>query len=280
MFKIISFKKTESTLENVVHLRKIRCMKTYIIFIFLILCYNGNSQNRFRTIVHESEYVSTKNDLDSLKNHDFKPLIKGGEISYVFGVIGNEYKRIRIKILDVVKDSLNPYVYHIKGASKVGSNLERFEGVIRLDGIKQLKPTVVEIDDQSMPSIYEGVLSASYEFYEPKNNKHSGFFSGTYHGKFRITAENEVLCNDLDLFSDRYINNMFVGTWTDYQTNDSKLCKWADFRVPDVSGDFDLGAGEFSPNKKYNDKGWKTYHEAFFNNDKKALEIEEGTWWK
>jgi len=133
----------------------------------------------------------------------------------------------------------------------------------------------------SLPTTYQGIISGIYEFKEPTDREHSGVFEGTYQAMFQIVEEdNKVYYNDLDLYRDSYINNMYQGFWTDYQTKEAKICKWADFRVPDVPGDFDLGAGEFSPNEKYNNKGWKTYNDAYLKNDKIALDAEEAVWWE
>lgn len=69
-----------------------------------------------------------------------------------------------------------------------------------------------------------------------------------------------------------------MGTWTSYANNSSKRCNWGEFRIP-YSGDLDIGAGEFSPDTKYLDKGWDTYYRAFIQNDTNALEEEESAWW-
>lgn len=254
-------------------------MKILLVSLFILFNLSVKSQNRFTEIVHDSEYLSSKNDLDSLRKFNFKPLLSGLEVSYVFGVIGDRYKRIRVKILSIHKDVENDFLYHIKGKSKVGSTIEGFEGTLTLTNIHQLKPSSLD-GEFDISTIYEGVLSGVYEFYEPKNKMHSGIFKGKYQGKFRISVEDEIFYNNLDLFKDGYLNNTFMGTWTDYITKQEKICKWADFRVPNISSDFDLGAGEFYPNEEYNDQGWKTYHDAFFNNVKKALDVEEGNWWE
>ena len=251
-------------------------------FFTLIICLFGlllNAQNRFTQIIEASEYSATTNDLEKWNTLDFSPLIKGMPDTHPLGVIGDGYRRIQIKIVEVTKDATRKNEYHIKGKSKVGKNIEVFEGVLTLQNIRQIKPRTLEEHAVSLPSIYEGVVTGVYEFKEPTNTEHSGVFKGTYQGMFQITEENELFYNDLDLYRDSYINNVFEGTWTDYKTNDVKLCKWADFRVPNVAADFDLGAGEFSPNEKYNNKGWKTYNDAYLHNNRKAIEKEEEIWW-
>ena len=145
----------------------------------------------------------------------------------------------------------NPDLYHGRGKLKNGSNIEIFTSKIKLQTIKQIKDR--ELDDTmvSLPTTYQGIISGIYEFKEPTDREHSGVFEGTYQAMFQIVEEdNKVYYNDLDLYRDSYINNVYQGFWTDYQTKEAKICKWADFRVPDVPADFDLGAGEFSPRRK------------------------------
>jgi len=243
--------------------------------LLLLLGFTGMAQNRFVSIAESSEYLSETNDLKRFGSYDFSLLIKGREDDVCYGTIGDAYKRIRIRITDVEKDTRNPYRYLIKGKSKVGNNIEDFEGTLLLEHVRALKRG----KGKFAASGYEGVVKGIYEFREPRERMHSGIFEGTYEGKFLVTSENKLLYNDLDLSRDAYFNNAYQGFWTDYTTNKAKVCKWADFRVPDVPYSFDEGAGEFVPSEQYNDKGWKSYREAFLNNDEKAKEQEQQVWW-
>lgn len=256
-------------------------MKNYVLVLVLLFPFGFYAQNRFTRILPETEYISTANELKNFRKYDFSPVISGLENNVTYGVIGSSYKRIHIKITDVVKDLNNVELYHVKGKSKVGNNIESFEGTISLHTVKEIKPRTLDETTVSLPAAYEGVITGVYKFNEPTDRKHSGVFEGTYQAMFQIVEEdNKVYYNDLDLYRDSYINNVFQGFWTDYQTKEAKICKWADFRVPNVPADFDLGAGEFSPNEKYNNNGWKTYNDAYLHNDKKALDEEEAVWWE
>jgi len=256
-------------------------MKNYILCFVMLWQFVGNAQNRFTQILPETEYISAGNELKEFNSYDFSPVILGLQMNNVFGTIGSSYKRIHVKITDVEKDQTNPDLYHVKGKSKVGNNIEIFTGTIKLQTIKQIKDRELDYTMVSLPTTYQGIISGIYEFKEPTDRDHSGVFEGTYQAMFQIVEEdNKVYYNDLDLYRDSYINNVYQGFWTDYQTKEAKICKWADFRVPDVSSDFDLGEGEFSPNEKYNNKGWKTYNDAYLKNDKIALDAEEAVWWE
>lgn len=257
-------------------------MKNYILCFVLLWQFAVNAQNRFTQILPETEYISTENEIKKFSNYDFSSVIIGLE-SYSFntyGTIGNSYKRIQVKVTNVQKDQTNPNLYHVIGKSKVGNNIEGFTGTITLQTIKQIKDRQLDDETVSLPTKHQGIIVGVYEFKEPTDRNHSGVFEGTYQAMFQITEDDAVFYNDLDLFSDSYINNMYQGFWTDYQTKEAKICKWADFRIPDVSGDFDLGAGEFSPNEKYNNKGWQTYNDAYLRKDKSALAAEEAVWWE
>jgi len=278
VFKKLCFKE-EKTLftRKALHLLKIPVMKLSYLFL-LFFGFTAMTQNRFVTIAASSEYVSGAEDIQKFSSYDFSSLIKGREDDVRYGIIGDAYKRIRIRITEVVKDKQNPNLYHITGRSKVGNNREDFEGILILEHVRSLKTVIRE--GGSPVSVYEGVVHGTYEFREPKDRIHSGIFEGSYEGKFLITAEGALLYNDLDLSRDAYLNNVYQGFWTDYTTLKAKVCKWADFRVPDVPYSFDGGAGEFVPSEQYNDKGWKSYRDAFLNNDATAREQEKETWWE
>jgi hypothetical protein len=52
-------------------------------------------------------------------------------------------------------------------------------------------------------------------------------------------------------------------------------CNWGDYRIPDC-GHFDVGAGEFYPDEKYQMNGWQ----AFKLDEEHKLELEMQEWWK
>jgi hypothetical protein len=47
-----------------------------------------------------------------------------------------------------------------------------------------------------------------------------------------------------------------------------------------MSGDLDIGAGEFAPEKKYWRFGWQNYIDAYSRDNQKARREEEREWWK
>ncbi len=255
-------------------------MKNILFFICFLSTFLGFTQNRFTKIVNDNQFKTTKNQLLDFISYDFSPVILGLNTNQTYGVIDTHFKRIHVKITNVQKDSVQPNLYHIKGKSMVGKALESFKGTLTLHTIKETYPIVLDNETVSLPTAYEGVLFGNYTFYEPKNNIHSGYFEGTYQGMFQITEENNVFYNDLALGKPNYFNNAFIGYWIDYETKIAKICKWADYRVPDVPLEFDHGVERFLPDEKFNQKGWKTYNDAYLNNNFKAKEAEDNWWWK
>ena len=200
----------------------------------------------------------------------------------IFGIIGDEHQRIRIKLISVFRISSNPLLYNVYGKSKVKNTICEFYGSIRINQIKEVKELHFGVDDMYADKGIkkQGILIAEYEFYENKEQKHSGIFKGKLHTKWYLNANNEIEYDNILSFADGYINNAFVGIWKSYSSGKEKLCNWADYRVPNANRDFDIGAGEFGVSKKYLDKGWENYQKAWLYGDKTAKTEELKEWWK
>ncbi len=218
--------------------------------------------------------LSEKDLKEQLIKHDFSNLFTNTDNSVVYGFIGDNYQRIRIKFIKVTKDTLSAYTYHIYGKSMVKNNVDEFTGTIKISNILKFKPRQHGCEDEYKYKGYKGefVLLGNYNFGENTSQNHSGIFKGSFRSDFFINKNNQVRYNDIEDCSDSYTNNQFVGQWIEYKTNLTKRCNWGDFRVPN-SGDLDMGAGEFSPADKYLKYGWQSRRD---NNE----EIENARWWK
>src|SRR5690606_17013419 len=95
-------------------------MRDYILCFVLLWQFVANAQNRFTQILPETEYISAENELKNLSIYDFSPVILGLEMNRTYGTIGSSYKRIHIKITNVKKDDVNPYLYNCTGKSIIG----------------------------------------------------------------------------------------------------------------------------------------------------------------
>jgi len=229
-----------------------------------------------------SKYLSEEELMDDMSKYDFSQLFTHTDNSVVYGFIGDNYQRIRIKFISVVKNQKTPDDYTVYGKSMVKNNICVFHGTITITNIRKYKSTSYGVDDEYKNEGIKGQFAAfgNYIFSENQNQIHSGVFKGTFQSNFYLDKNNKIYYDDIDLNSDSYTNNQFVGQWISYKGNLVKRCNWGDFRVPN-DGDLDIGAGEFSPNDKYLNLGWQTKRDlSVMQSDKGAKQIEEAKWWK
>jgi hypothetical protein len=210
-----------------------------------------------------------------LAKYDFSRLFTNSDNSVIYGFIGNNYQRIRIKLIRVTKDSLSPDTYHIYGKSMVKNNIDGFKGTIKISNIRKLKDMMYGADEEYKNKGIKGeyVILADYTFSENKGQNHSGVFKGVCESDFYLDKNSKVHYDDIEMNADGYTNNQFVGQWISYNSNIIKKCNWGDYRIPD-SGQFDIGAGDFSPHgydNKYLKNGWQNI------DDQKA---ESAKWWE
>jgi hypothetical protein len=128
------------------------------------------------------------------------------------------------------------------------------------------------------------LLVADYLLYENQKQNYSGYFSGKVYVGWYLDKDNKIKYDDIESYSDRWCNSQFVGHWTSYSTKQQKVCNWGRARIPQ-SGDLDLGAGGFYPNKKYWDQGWEAFYKAWrlhppTAESLKARDTERLKWWK
>ncbi|WP_153639525.1 hypothetical protein [Prolixibacter sp. NT017] len=191
--------------------------------------------------------------------------------SAVLGFIGDNYQRLNVKYLTIIKNSEKPAVYYVNGKSRVKNNVCQFMGKIEIIHIRKIEDPDKEQyyeaakknnDEEAMArfSKREYVLLARYTFFEDPNQHGSGVFEGVLKSNFYMD-NGKIYYDDLNRESDGFSNNQCVGSWTSYASNVVKKCNWGEYRIPD-SGDLDVGAGEFSPNEKYLENGWTNYKDA------------------
>lgn len=229
------------------------------IFIILLLLSSINlfSQTLCRTDILNGEKIIPENQLIDFKEYDFSNLWLKTENNSIYGVIGDDNQRILMKILSAKKDNNNPFEYFILGKSSVKGNICDFTGKITIQKIQKSERTKFGIDDEfNNHSKTQGLLIARYEFFESKDQKHSGTFNGELKTKWFLDKNYQVKYDNINAHSDGYFNNAFVGIWKMYNSNTEKKCNWGDYRVPNIDCDFDIGVGEFNVSEKYWNKGW------------------------
>ncbi|UZR92913.1 hypothetical protein [Chondrinema litorale] len=202
--------------------------------------------------------LNVSNEIEQYNQFNFAEIWTKTDNNLIYGIIGVDHQRIKIKLLSIEKSSDNPNEYLVTGKSNVKDNICDFSGVIQIDEIKTVKELHYGVDEEykNKGIKAQGILITSYNFEESEEQVHSGFFAGKLYSKWYLDAKNKMQYDDIQLISDGYLNNAFIGTWESYKTGKDKICNWADYRVPNANKDFDIGVGEFNVAEKYWNKGW------------------------
>jgi len=245
-------------------------MKTVILslglFFFTINVYSQlDKAEEWKNQQLTSNYVAENEILNSILRYDFSEILSYSKYENArVGFIGENFQRIQIHFISVIKNSEKPNEYFVFGKSKVKDNVCEFQGKIELVTARYYKQS--ETDE-----IKQGFIIANYTFFENPKQNYVGYFKGILKSGFYFDGENKLKYDDFVLEADGYRNNEFVGSWISYTTKKEKVCNWGDFRIPFSNG-LDIGAGEFSPDRKYFEFGWKEYTEMPYD------KIDE--WWK
>lgn len=262
-----------------------RISKFTFIYLFIFLAINLYAQqssqiNEWQNEILADENLSKKESKNNFIKYDFAPLWTHTENSAVVGFIGSDYQHIRVKIISVAKDKKNSDIYNISGKSLVKNNLCSFSGTMKISKIRLYDQMHWGVDDEykNRGVKKQGLLIGNYNFTEKGCNS-SGVFEGRFASYWYLDKNGKVKYDDIDSEGDGYSNNLFAGIWKSNNGKTTKICNWGDYRIP-ISGNLDIGAGEFSPDRKYLKFGWQTYHDAYFNNNQNAVNEEERKWWK
>jgi hypothetical protein len=252
-----------------------------IVLIFMPVLFSfaqqDNMSREWKNRVLNDPNLQNHNFKDSFALHNFSSLWMKTDNQYVFGFIGNNFERIRVKFISVKQDSTNLDTYHIVGKSMVKNNICDFEGTIVLERIAINKKVEVEYKSSGVQS--QGFIVANYYFEEDSTQLHSGVFQGSLISLWYINANGIIQYDDLIMGADAFRNNQFIGVWQSYTKDRQLICNWGDYRISN-SGNLDIGAGSFSPSDAHLQFGWQNYRDAYFNNDDSAYAIEKKRWWE
>lgn len=199
--------------------------------------------------------LKEENMLSKYLKHDFSRLLTPN--TEILGYIGANYGRIKVTFSSVKKSSTLPNLYYVSGSTTVATNTCDFEGTITVEQIREFKQMHYGVDDMYRDHGIksEGILIGRYQFSENPHQNHVGIFGGVMTLWWYLDRNGTVQYDSLEIHSDRFRNNQYVGTWTEYGNLKGKPCNWGEYRIP-FSGDLDIGAGEFSANPKYYEVGW------------------------
>lgn len=264
----------------------IKTMKRLLNILFLFLAINGYGQINEQPVkwtnqILSNKKLSRKEYKNSITKYDFGSLWTNTDNSSVFGFIGQKYQRIRVKIISATKDKNNPNTYTVSGKSMIRNSIYPFSGTIKIIKARIYKKMHWGVDNEYKNKAIkrQGIVIAEYHFSENKTLIFSGVFDGLLSIYWYIDKNGKLKYDDIEKESDSYSNNQFVGTWRTHKGDIVKISNWGDYRIP-LSGDLDIGAGEFSPAEKYLQFGWQTYRDAYVDNNKQARQEEENQWWK
>jgi len=209
----------------------------------------------------------------------------------ILAFAGDDYQRLRVKYLAVVKNAEDPTRYYVYGKRMVESDICPFMGEIKLIHIRMFseserkreyeRATAPHVDEWAIHrfSYPEYSLFAQYRFFENPNQAGTGFFEGILRTDFYVDS-GKIVYDTLDFWSDGYCNNQYVGTLTIYAGGAPQKSYWGEWWIP-LSGDFSVFEGaEWGPGRKYWDKGWDTYTKARYESDTTAQKEEQREWWK
>ncbi|HYG37196.1 MAG TPA: hypothetical protein VD908_01195 [Cytophagales bacterium] len=229
-----------------------------LILIFFTNISFAQTDQKFLTDFLQGDQLEANNSLSQYNDYDFKELWTKSENQLIYGIIGAEHQRIKIKLISIKKSPSNPNEYFVYGKSSVKQTICDFKGTIQLKEIRKVKDLHFGVDNQYADKGIkaQGILVASYKFKENIEQNHSGIFEGQLYSKWYLDSKSMIHYDDIQLMSDGYMNNAFIGVWKSYKTGKEKICNWGDYRVPKANQDFDIGVGEFTVSEKYWDKGW------------------------
>ena len=248
---------------------------TLLIFPFFCFVSQGQISNDYFDKTWQSD-LSKVLKPDSIEDGDGIKL----EYNDPYGFIDSTYQRFYIHISSItrIKNNIDAD-YIIKGKTKTGNNICPFTGSVKI---------LVGWIDTSQPyknqGLYSGAMRSAWTIYEDRKSAGAGIIEGKLWTNFVIDSSGNYKYDAVMLVADNFKNNSFEGKWTSYKTGKSKICNWGDFRIPN-SGDLDEGVGEFIPNPKYLDRGWRSFYdsEMGFVDDPKRLAAEKKEqlqWWK
>jgi hypothetical protein len=243
------------------------------------------SEQYRQTVLQDPAFQSTEK-IAIYRTYNFAPLLTQTDNEAVVGFIGPNYERLRIKLLAARQDRANPARYYLTGKANVAGHVSSFSGTLVVRQARVLRQLAFNGEAASIATQqafqaaqHEGFVLGDYELRENPNQPKSGIFRGVARINWYVDKQNRLHYDDVYGEGDSYCNNQFVGVWTSYATQKTMRCNWGDYRIPN-SGDFDIGAGEFSPADKYLAFGWQDVRAATLNGNGAARQREARAWWK
>ena len=223
---------------------------------------------------------SKANYLNEIRKQNYSVVLKPDiKMAEPLGYFGDNYQRIRVKFISVIKSESDPLEYLVYGKTMLKDNISEFQGTIKIQ-------KCYLYSESDIPEYKQGQVVASYQFFEDERKVKTGAFSGTITSGFMIDPEGQLRYDNLMWGADGYRNNQYEGQWKSYTSGKIYICNWGNDRIPN-SNELDYGAGEFGVGEEYWDRGWKTYEvakgygtAATDEEVQAARAIESRQWWE
>ncbi|MBT9395632.1 hypothetical protein KLP40_20875 [Hymenobacter sp. NST-14] len=155
-----------------------------------------SEQYRRQTLT--SGYLKSTELSSQYAARSFAPIWLRSEPATVFGFIGDDYQRLRVKLLTVRPDAQQPGRYLVTGKSKVRDNIVGFEGTFQVLHVREYKQHPRAIDDEPTIAVKAGVVLAAYELREPVGQPGAGIFRGVLHASWYQDKAGKLYYNDLE----------------------------------------------------------------------------------
>src|ERR1700744_5368020 len=168
------------------------------ILLLLNLISNGQS-NLEKHKKDRTNIFLNKEELNSLlKNNDFSALFTVTDNSMVYGFIGTNYQRIRVKFISVKKSPSASNTYQVYGKSMVKNTIDIFNGDITITSARLAKKISYGVDDEYKKKdiLAEGRLFGTYGFAKDSTQVHAGKFSGIFETDFYIDKSETIHYDD------------------------------------------------------------------------------------
>ena len=214
------------------------------------------------------------NFLTQYLSYDLSELLKPR--TEFLGYIGSDYRKIEVAFTSIRRNDNIPNQYYVTGKTIVFKNSCDFEGTITFEQFREFKNMNYGLDSMYANSGFkaQGIAIGKYLFSENAKQSHVGIFEGIITAWWYVDKNGKIQYDNLSPYSDDYKNNQYIGTWSEYGKNSVRTCNWGERRIP-FSGDLDIGAGEFSVNPKYLNKGWEDLKKPAIGETEGAVRINE-----
>ena len=225
-------------------------MRKYLIFLLFVSCLTYGQNSNFRRF-------------------DFSQALMLNKDYGCDGLFDSACYRIQIHFGSIVKDSIDPRIYHISGEDRLKKYITPFHGYVKINKIIAHKGNVYDPDKPDKVRLVE--VFGEYKFNEIDTIKNSGYFFGNLYFKVHLLQSGKIV-DDLEEWEvDGFSNDIFDGFWVNYRTNKKKVCIWGFGRYTKFNNALQ-GDGEVMINPKFEKNGWQMDKFGYYIDDPKK-------WW-